>query len=272
MKRIMHPVEVLPEWATLDSSIQRHFESASRCLMNMPPIDSEGWRETACRVPHERHLFLPAFEDERRKLEDEVLPLYIEHRGEPKDFTSRTSLEENALTTFFGALSGAVASGSFEDFQGALQAAATSMNPESGIFRDGPVFLNADQNGDYWEFPAPDAISPAMRRIFALLQSDGDPTYIGALCYLLLVHAHPFRDGNGRTSRLLCNFAWRLRTGNAHYVPLKEVFALGRGSFGISLTRVRSYGEWMEFLQFFHVGVRLVHAFPAGQAYRSCAA
>lgn len=262
MKRVMHRIEAFPAWDTLNRETRERFDEAARLLRTMVEPDLAAWNQTACAVASARHLYDPSFELLRASLEDEILPLYLEHRGEPTSFESRTAAESEALRMHFEDLRSSAESNNYDAFERVLCALAAHMNPRSGEFRRGDIFLNADQHGNYWQFPGPEYIAPSLRQLFDLIRSDTNPVLLGALCYFLLVHTHPFVDGNGRTSRLLCNFVWQWRGQQRAYIPLKEIFALGRGSFGIAITRVREYAEWNELMRFFVVAVEMAATFP----------
>jgi len=75
-----------------------------------------------------------------------------------------------------------------------------------GRFRDGPVLVTADGGGVAYRAPDQAEVPELMDELVAWLEH-GDPeapTVVrAAMAHLHLVSIHPFRDGNGRLSRIL---------------------------------------------------------------------
>ena len=70
--------------------------------------------------------------------------------------------------------------------------------------------------------------------------------------YLVLLTAHPFTDGNGRTSRILFNYILAKQYGNAnHYFPIAELVRAAMGVHEEVLLRAHLSGNYMEFVLHF---------------------
>lgn len=73
----------------------------------------------------------------------------------------------------------------------------------AGIYRQTDIFVRGSSS----EFPPPSQVPSLMKQFVAWLQNEQGvhPVRIAADAHLKLVNIHPFRDGNGRTARLLMN-------------------------------------------------------------------
>lgn len=81
----------------------------------------------------------------------------------------------------------------------------------AGRFRTGPVFVvvSGDAQAVY-EPPAADLVPGLMDDLAGFAQSDAGaipPPVLAALVHVRLAGIHPFRDGNGRTARILASLA-----------------------------------------------------------------
>ncbi len=75
-----------------------------------------------------------------------------------------------------------------------------------GRWRDGPVYVTAPDGATAYTGPSADQVPDLMRHVTAWLE-DGDldqhVVVRAAMAHLHVVSVHPFRDGNGRVSRLV---------------------------------------------------------------------
>lgn len=86
---------------------------------------------------------------------------------------------------------------------------AGSYSNGAGRFRSGPVYVAGDQ-GTIYEPPAADLVPELVAELAAFVQEQaGDiaPPVMAALVHVGLAGIHPFRDGNGRTARVLASLA-----------------------------------------------------------------
>lgn len=74
-----------------------------------------------------------------------------------------------------------------------------------GRYRDGDIFVHADQRGVVYEGPHAEVVPDLMAALSDVLSDPEpvDPLVRGAMAHLNLVMIHPFRDGNGRMARAL---------------------------------------------------------------------
>jgi hypothetical protein len=78
------------------------------------------------------------------------------------------------------------------------------------------------------------------------------------LAHVVFVGAHPFVDGNGRIARILFN-AVLINAGlsPASYIPLKELYAVSRGSMSVHCRRALVQRDWTPVLCGMATAIRL---------------
>lgn len=88
--------------------------------------------------------------------------------------------------------------------------------------------------------PQPD--NPVFRRWCDIDQ--GPPLFAALNLYVLMLSAHPFSDGNGRTARILFNLLLSWRHGSAdHYIPLADIFKRDPGRYEELMARAAADGS-----------------------------
>jgi Fic family protein len=80
-----------------------------------------------------------------------------------------------------------------------------SLAAGAGRWREGPIYITGGGDQDIAYEGPPAAVVPALvdEAITAIDGDDSPPMIRAAMAHLNLVEIHPFRDGNGRTSRVL---------------------------------------------------------------------
>jgi Fic family protein len=102
--------------------------------------------------------------------------------------------------------------------------------------------------------PPPEQVPPLMRELVEWLRADTGvhPVLVSGIAQFQLVHIHPFKDGNGRTSRLLSTLCL-YRTGYdfKRLFTLSEFYDRDRSPFYAALQGVREHGMdmtgWLEY-------------------------
>lgn len=75
-----------------------------------------------------------------------------------------------------------------------------------GLWRTGPIGVTASDGSLEFQGPDPDAVAGLMREVVAWLQDgdlDANVVVRAAMAHLHVTSIHPFRDGNGRVSRIV---------------------------------------------------------------------
>lgn len=117
---------------------------------------------------------------------------------------------------------------------------------ESQGWRTGNVGFGPDATGVSILLPPASAIGPILGDLELVLQKNAwPPVCRAAVAAALLLNAHPFTDGNGRTARVLVNII--LRDGgmpSSAFIPLYEFADRSCGGFEIALRRTEVLGDW----------------------------
>jgi len=102
--------------------------------------------------------------------------------------------------------------------------------------------------------PPPDEVALLMNQLVSWLQARAElhPVIISGIAQFQLVHIHPFRDGNGRASRLLSTLClYRAGYDFRRMFTLSEYYDRDRASFYQALQGVRDSGMdltgWLEY-------------------------
>jgi Fic family protein len=126
-----------------------------------------------------------------------------------------------------------------------------------GEFRRSQNWIGGTRPGDAAFVPPPhERLEGLMADLETYLHSGGNPLIRAALAHVQLETIHPFLDGNGRVGRILITLVLcesGLLTEPLLYLSLH--LKRHRARYYELLGRVRSHGEWEEWLAFFLDGV-----------------
>ncbi len=128
-----------------------------------------------------------------------------------------------------------------------------------GGLRTGSVRLADDQQGNRIFFPHVSAVPGQLERVRLLLADGGNepPLFTAAIAYVLFLNCHPFRDGNGRTARVLFNHLLRqVGMPREAYFPFHEIARRSHGGYEIALRIAEIRGDWEPFLRFILNAIR----------------
>lgn len=128
-----------------------------------------------------------------------------------------------------------------------------------GLWRTGPIFVTAPRAGSGAAYEGPDGVSDLMEEVVDWL-TDGDlDTHVvvrAAMSHLHVVSVHPFRDGNGRISRIVQSLVLA-RDGllSPEFSSIEEYLGAHTGAYYDALTATqggsyqpdRDATRWVEF-------------------------
>lgn len=132
-----------------------------------------------------------------------------------------------------------------------LESIATDANKESVKLRSElNVITKPDHLGDYWQFLDWRHVKSELIKLHSFLKFGYAnnlpscflaPVFIGAFNCI-----HPFRDGNGRTGRIVFNglFQIHIDEANRFYIPMKEFMGLSSHGFDLAMRESILFGRW----------------------------
>lgn len=80
---------------------------------------------------------------------------------------------------------------------------------------------------------------------FLVVENERPDTFTAAIFIANFLGIHPFRDGNGRVSRILGNIILfrEVSTARMFYMPFKDLMMIGQGGFEIACNQARFFGR-----------------------------
>ncbi|WP_211923293.1 Fic family protein [Duganella radicis] len=135
----------------------------------------------------------------------------------------------------------------FFNFLSGIQASVSGAGNES--YRVHPIATTADANNVRWIYPDASLIPTLMEELRIYLADSRDHDLVKAtVAHVVFVCAHPFSDGNGRTSRVLFNLCMQRQRG---FVPLKAFQQISMHGYEIRLRLCQLEGDWFHIVEFF---------------------
>jgi hypothetical protein len=134
----------------------------------------------------------------------------------------------------------------------ALDYAFTELTGKGMEFRERPAFIKKDPRGNIVAFPDHTTCRNLLDESFTFISRFAESNVLVSAAVLLvcIVHAHPFRDGNGRTSRVLCNIIISKLLSNRHYIFISLISLIAKGAFVLKLRRAMYGQEWGAICEF----------------------
>lgn len=148
-------------------------------------------------------------------------------------------------------------------FREALARINSRLTGTEGIYRTGPMSLHPDRSGGAVVFPPASASQDQIERIRSIIITSTIENSLqnAVICSTILLNAHPFHDGNGRTSRLIFNYIISsILNKKLPYIPLFEVFQRCRGGYEIRLRIVETQANWNPLITFFCELIEVWHS------------
>ena len=147
------------------------------------------------------------------------------------------------------------------EIHGVLMESGRGSHLTPGEFRRTQNWLGGDKlwTAKYVPPPVPE-MHEGLDNLEKYLHQPGVPILLkAAIAHVQFETIHPFLDGNGRAGRLLITFllcAEEVLSEPLLYLSL--YFKTHRDTYYERLNRVRTHGEWLEWIRFFLEGVRSV--------------
>lgn len=228
----------VPCFARLGDRVRAEIAAASATLPGLAPLAPEATlaASDAC------------FKALRHPLSDHYLALNRRPALEPR------SAKEAEVLAWLGAGAEYFGPADADAFRALLAEVNRRLTDGAGGWRGGAIRLGGDRAGNRVYFPPVSAMNAQLEKLRVVLADDADhpPLFRGIVAYALLLNAHPFSDGNGRTARVMLNYV--LREGGMHsnvYLPLYEIAYRSLGGHDIALRTVELRGDWEPLFGYF---------------------
>jgi Fic family protein len=152
-----------------------------------------------------------------------------------------------------------------------------------GRWRTGPIGVTAADGSLEFEGPAADSVPALMAEVVEWLEHgdlEADPFVRAAMAHLHVTSVHPFRDGNGRVSRIVQSLALaRAGMASPEFFSIEDYLATHTAAYYAALREVqgggynpqRDAGGWVEFCVEAHIaqgGQRLAQIGAAGARWQ----
>ncbi|MCP3997074.1 MAG: Fic family protein [bacterium] len=146
------------------------------------------------------------------------------------------------------------------EIHGVLLAHGRGSQKDPGQFRRTQNWIGGSRPGNaVFVPPPPQAVADCMSDLERFLHSEEDPTPVvvrAGLAHVQFETIHPFLDGNGRVGRLLVTFLLcQAKVLREPLLYLSLYFKQNRDEYYELLDRVRKYGDWETWIEFFLNGV-----------------
>lgn len=177
----------------------------------------------------------------------ELSPRAMAHSAMDRFEVARSSTEQAICEQVIAPLTVALADENTTMFIELIESIGCSVSAVNSGFRRNSVFLDTDTRGIRVQFPASRHIRSRLRELHAYLRIHlhRQPVFSALAAMAGLVNCHPFRDGNGRCSRILFNALLRVSNvlGNG-YLPLYELFWRSGCGWEIRLRYTELTNDW----------------------------
>lgn len=253
--RIFHRrILTIPAWCDLTTASRERLIAADRLLPKLSAIDFSSCPSS----------FMNGLDpDLWGRLRHDLSWCFLDANVAPDDWCFKSGAESAALSRVEDFLEYALAKGSPALFTTALMDACSLALAARAIYRVGEMSVGTTEaRGGRVVFPHCVLAQQRVRGLTTFLASAPYPArtltaIVGMVC---LTNAHPFINGNGRTSRILFN--WLLRRGGMSakvYLPLYEMIGRSQGGFQLRVRQAEIRGEWDGIVEY---GCDILEAMP----------
>lgn len=167
----------------------------------------------------------------------------------PAAWSERTIGEQASLAAGAVGLDAAINKQDRAAFDTAVRRLGRQGFGEDFAFRGTDWVGTIASSGGRVRFPAPEKAIQRMDDILTYLAiPQPSALFHAGVVKVMMTNAHPLSDGNGRTSRILFNYALRRGGIGGGYLPIKEYMLPARGHVQIAMRIAETRGQWEPFL------------------------
>lgn len=165
-----------------------------------------------------------------------------------------SDLERKSYFRHRDAIAATLTGGTAEGLAHLLVTLGSTAGARSRI-RNSQTSTTPDRDGRVVLFPDCSTIGPRLDELRQLSASQDLPVSLKAIALLCgVLNLHPLSDGNGRTARILFNWALGCGRSDTGYLPLYDIKQASLFGFEFSLRELELTGNWKPLLSYF-IGV-----------------
>lgn len=168
------------------------------------------------------------------------------------------AVEDDALPLFASRLARGLGEFDADAFIALLEDMATHLVGARQTVRRIPVATDPDRDGIRILFPRSGTLHGRITRLHQYLSSaEAPPLFLAAVALVAITNAHPFIDGNGRTSRLLFNLLINQGRRDRKLVAVR-LHDLGNrppGNLTLHMRSAELHGDWALLIRFLSAAI-----------------
>jgi Fic family protein len=118
--------------------------------------------------------------------------------------------------------------------------------------RGGPVRSLSDDEGRCVVYPPPQVLARGLEELAEAISAgfERQPGLTSIYAMVVICALHPFRNGNGRVSRVWFNWLLARASGKQVYIPLYELGEISDGGWLLALRRAQLHNEWFVIIRY----------------------
>lgn len=235
---------VLPEPDEWMAILGPAFQASQRSISRLSaPIEIA---ELDCCVGQPRPL-KSELSSQWHPLWHELSPMALQRAARGRFVEGKSQREALILESFTRYFAPAINDPDSSAFVSLIEEIGKELSPLNGGFRTNRAQFLKDAAGVRVLFPSSERIKPRLSELHGYLRTHlpTQPLFAATVAMVAITNCHPFRDGNGRTSRLLFNGLLRFHglAGNT-YIPLYEIFWASGCGFEIRMRIAELRNDW----------------------------
>ena len=135
---------------------------------------------------------------------------------------------------------------STENFCSFLEEICSDIHQKKMTFRNTEVIARPNQNGEFIVYPGKEFIIEGINNCIRIIQARKKLGFLLASMSLMgiFLNIHPFRDGNGRTSRILFNIFLMNYVNRNIFIPISEISSVSNKGFILSIKEGQIFNNW----------------------------